>query len=108
MTTIRAVIRDRRIDVPAPSDLPDGTEVLLTIGTDGPDEELEEGWDNSPEGIAAWLKWYDSLQPLIFTPEEEADTQAWLKKRVFPRSCGSLPSDLAPKSLGKPQRGARQ
>jgi hypothetical protein len=43
-------------------------------------EDVEEGWDNSPEGIAPWLKWYDSLQPLIFTPEEEADTEAWLKK----------------------------
>jgi hypothetical protein len=85
MTTIRAVIRDRRIDIPAPSDLPDGTEVLLTIGAnvtdeDGPQEDAEEVWDNSPESIAAWLKWYDSLQPLIFTPEEEADTQAWLKR----------------------------
>jgi hypothetical protein len=43
-------------------------------------EDVEEGWDNSPEGIASWLKWYDSLQPLIFTREEEADTEAWLKK----------------------------
>jgi hypothetical protein len=85
MTTIRAVIRDRRIDVPAPSDLPDGTEVLLTIGTKLPDgdereEDVEDGWDNSPEGIAAWLKWYDSLEPLIFSNEEraawEADRQA--------------------------------
>ena len=32
MTTIRAVIHDRRIDVPAPNELPDGTEVVLTIG----------------------------------------------------------------------------
>jgi hypothetical protein len=84
MTTIRTVIRDRRIEVPAPSDLPDGTEVLLTIGTSvpaaGPQEDVEDGWDNSPEGIASWLKWYDSLQPLIFTREEEADTEAWLKK----------------------------
>jgi hypothetical protein len=37
----------------------------------------EEGWSNSPEGIADWLKWYDSLEPLEFTPEEEADTAAW-------------------------------
>ncbi|HWE96344.1 MAG TPA: hypothetical protein VG269_20445 [Tepidisphaeraceae bacterium] len=31
-------------------------------------------WDNSPEGIAAWLKWYDSLEPLIFTAGER---EAW-------------------------------
>ena len=34
----------------------------------------EDDWDNSSEGIAAWLKWYDSLQPLIFTDQER---KAW-------------------------------
>jgi hypothetical protein len=32
MTRIRTVIHDRRIEVPAPSDLSDGTEVILTKG----------------------------------------------------------------------------
>lgn len=36
MTIIRAVVNDRIITVPAPSDLPDGTEVLLTIGRNIP------------------------------------------------------------------------
>jgi hypothetical protein len=33
-----------------------------------------DAWNNSPEAIAAWLRWYDSLEPLIFTSEERA---AW-------------------------------
>ena len=39
MTTVRTVIHDRRIEVPAPDDLADGTEVILTIGTDFIDDE---------------------------------------------------------------------
>lgn len=38
----------------------------------------EDDWDNTPEGIAAWLKWYDSLEPLIFTDEER---EAWQQDR---------------------------
>ncbi len=34
MTTVRTVVHDRRIEVAAPDDLADGTEVILAIGTD--------------------------------------------------------------------------
>lgn len=37
--------------------------------------DQEEDWSNTPEAIADWLAWYDSLEPLVFTPEEEADLQ---------------------------------
>ena len=33
----------------------------------------EEEWSNTPEAIADWLKWYDSLEPLVMTPEEQAE-----------------------------------
>jgi hypothetical protein len=39
VTTVRTVIHDRRIEVPAPEDLPDGTEVILTIGANIADDE---------------------------------------------------------------------
>jgi hypothetical protein len=39
MTTITTIIRNRRIDVPAPSSMPDGMEVVLNIGTRVPDED---------------------------------------------------------------------
>ena len=51
MTTVRTVIHDRPIEVPAPEDLPDGTEVILTIGTDG----AERDGPISPEEIARVL-----------------------------------------------------
>jgi len=40
----------------------------------------DEAWDNSPEGIADWIRRYDSLEPLLMTPQEEAEAEAWLKK----------------------------
>lgn len=40
----------------------------------------EEEWSNTPEAIAAWVAWYNSLEPLEFTPEEEAGLAAWRGK----------------------------
>ena len=36
--------------------------------------------DQTPEEIEDWLRWYHSLEPLEFTPEEEADLAAWRRK----------------------------
>jgi hypothetical protein len=87
MTIIQAVVHDRRIDVPAPSNLPDGTKVLLMIETPATEDSnqptsnlnVEHDWDTSPEGIAAWLEWYKTVEPLKLTASEEADADAWLR-----------------------------
>jgi len=78
MDTIKAVVRNGRIEIEGPLDLPEGTELLIPLPGGSQDEE--DGWDNSPEGIAAWLKWYDSLQPLIRSEKEEAEAEDWLKQ----------------------------
>jgi len=77
MTTIKAVVRNGRIETEGPIDLPDGTELAIPIpmiptvpgngDQDGPD---------TPEAIAAWLRWYEALEPLSFTPEERAAWEA--------------------------------
>jgi hypothetical protein len=78
MNAIRAVVRNGRLETEQPLDLPEGTEVVISLAAIGLDEG--EAWDNSPEAITAWLQWCDSLQPLIFTEEElgalKADRQA--------------------------------
>ncbi len=79
MNTIKATVRGGRLEVDQPINLPDGTELLIPL-PNGSDQNGDDEWDNSPEGIANWLRWYESLEPLIRTPEEEADTEAWLKK----------------------------
>jgi hypothetical protein len=73
MNMIRGVVRNGRIETTGLVDWPEGTRVVVSLAPGGLDEEE---WDNSPEAIAAWLKWYDSLEPLIFTAEKEAAWEA--------------------------------
>ncbi len=71
----RGIARDGQVIIAAPLNVPDGTEVFVTTG--GLDAEAgSDDWDDSPEGVAAWLRWYDSLQPLIYTDEEKAAWEA--------------------------------
>ncbi len=44
MTTVRTVIHDRRIELPAPEDLVDGTEVILTISSPRIWMGIMDGW----------------------------------------------------------------
>ena len=76
MQAIRASVRNGRVETDQPLDLPEGTEVLILPADQSHDPD--DHWDNSPEAIAAWLKWYDSLEPLVFTAEER---QAWEKDK---------------------------
>ncbi|HEV3143247.1 MAG TPA: hypothetical protein VGZ47_05110 [Gemmataceae bacterium] len=75
MSTVRGIYRNGKIEIITPVDWPDGCEVLAEPAS--PEDSLgigEEDWSDSPEAIEAWLKWYDSLEPLNFTAEERA---AW-------------------------------
>ena len=73
MTIVRAVIHDRRIEVAAPADLVDGTEVILTIGTEG---DADDG-PASPEEIARVLKAMGRLQAMEIPDVVAADLDAW-------------------------------
>ena len=70
MNAIRATVRNGRIEPEVPIDFPDGTELLVYPSVADPDPD--DDWDDTPEGIVAWLQEYDALQPLIFTDEERA------------------------------------
>jgi hypothetical protein len=82
MDVVRAIWKDGQVLLDGAVDWPDGSRLL--IEPDSFNGEAigvrEEDWSNTPEAIAAWLKWYDSLEPLIFTPDEEADLAAWRKR----------------------------
>ncbi len=71
MTTIKTTVRNRRIDVPAPSDIPDGAEVTLTIS-----EKAESG-TLPPEEIVRVLAAMQQLEPLDIPEEVAADLDAW-------------------------------
>lgn len=76
MSAIRAVIHNGRIETAEPIELPEGTEFLIPLPVAARASDRDDDWDNSPEGIAAWLAWYDSLQPLVFSDEELAALEA--------------------------------
>ncbi len=78
MSTIKAIVRNGRIETEEPLDLPEGTELLIPIPDRSGDDE--PGWDNSPEGVAAWLNWADSLEPLVRSEQEESEAEDWLKR----------------------------
>jgi hypothetical protein len=94
MRAIHAIWKNGQIVPIQPVDWPDGTE--LTV------EPLEEPRTAEPEGdllgddsasITRWLAWYDTLEPLIFTPEEEdacqaarRESRAWEKSRFDERA----------------------
>jgi hypothetical protein len=70
------MIHDRRIEVPAPENLADGTEVILTIGTDLVDED----GPMSPDEIARVLAAMERLRPLEIPDDVAAELDAWEKK----------------------------
>lgn len=80
--TVPGTFHEGRIVLEAPVDWPEGTKVEVVSVTSGrPTFGLtEDEWPKTPEEIEAWLRWYDSLEPLEFTPEEEADLDAWRQK----------------------------
>jgi hypothetical protein len=75
--------KDGQIILDAPADWPDGSRVVITRQEDQVGERLgitEEEWPRTPEALADWLKWLDSIEPIEMTPEEEADWLAWRQK----------------------------
>jgi hypothetical protein len=76
VTIVRTVIHDRRIEVPAPEGLADGTEVIVTIGTDA----AEGDGPMSPAEIARVLAAMARLQPLEILDDVAADLDAWERK----------------------------
>ncbi len=76
MTIVRTVIHDRRIEVPAPADLPDGTEVTLKIGTDVGDDD----GTMSTEEIARVLAAMEKMQPLEIPDDVAEDLDAWERR----------------------------
>ncbi|MBW3597523.1 MAG: hypothetical protein KY475_09645 [Planctomycetes bacterium] len=79
---IHATWQNGRVVLDEPVDWPEGARLVVQP------ELTQDDWIqkaiaqeiNTPEAIEAWLKWYDSLEPLIVMPEEEADLAAWREK----------------------------
>ena len=73
MSTINGTYTNGVIRLDTPTDLVEGQKVKIQtiVKTDQLGCSTEE-WDNSAEGIEAWLNWYDSLEPLMLTASDLA------------------------------------
>jgi hypothetical protein len=76
MHAIKGTFIGGQIVLGEPTDWPDGTPVVIEPVADTACGMSEKDWQDTPEAIEAWLRWYDALEPLVLTPEEEAHWQA--------------------------------
>jgi hypothetical protein len=79
---IHATWKDGQIVPDGPVNLPEGCRLvvkpaLLETGSIG---ISEEDWPSTPEAVAEWLDCYDSLEPPVFTPEEEVELAQWRQR----------------------------
>jgi hypothetical protein len=105
MKAIHAIWTNGRIVPTQPVDWPEGTALVVEPAEEPQSAEAEgDLLGDSPESIARWLAWYDTLEPLIFTAEEEA---AWRPARQESRdrkkdpvSHGTNQSPIGTDSIG--------
>jgi hypothetical protein len=94
MRAIHAIWKDGRIVPSQTVDWPDGTPLTVEPIVQSQSAEPEgDLMGDDPASIARWLAWYDSLEPLTFTAQEEAAWQAarreardWDKSRFDQRA----------------------
>jgi hypothetical protein len=78
MSGITGTWKAGRVVLDQAVDWPDGRRVLVEpVPAEDCPGLREEDWSDTPEAIAQWLQWYDSLEPLEMTPAEEAEWMTW-------------------------------
>ena len=81
MGAVKGTWKNGQIVLDRPINWPDGCR--LAIAPLSEEETLgirEEDWPTTPEAMAEWLKWYDSLELPEITASEEAEFEAWRRK----------------------------
>jgi hypothetical protein len=82
MTTMTAIVRNGRLELPKPLDLPDGTEIQICLpGPEDIDPSSTEEGPMSPEEIARVLAAMEKVEPLEMTDEERAALEADRRSR---------------------------
>src|SRR5687768_8411897 len=79
MHAIKGTYRNGTIILAEKADWAENTEVVVKPIGEPTFGLREEDWHETPEAVAEWLRWYDSLQPLVMSKEEEAEWQAALQ-----------------------------
>jgi hypothetical protein len=76
VSPVKGTVQNGQIVLDSPTDLPEGCGVIVEPITEMTLGVREDNWSDAPEAIVAWLKWYDSLEPLERPPQEEIEWQA--------------------------------
>jgi hypothetical protein len=80
MKAIKATWKNGRIVPDESVNWPEGCRLLIEPVPDTETTGIrDEDWQNTPEAIEDWLRWYDSLEPLKITQKDRAKWQAALK-----------------------------
>jgi hypothetical protein len=78
-STLTGVWKNGQIVLDGLADWPEGCRVIVEPIAD----QLgitEEEWPRTPEAMASWLEWFDSVEPIEMTAEDEAGWQDWRQK----------------------------
>lgn len=78
MSVITGTVKNGLIVLDEPGNLPDGSRVVVqpveAVETFG---MSEAEWRDTPEAIADWIAWYDSLEPIELSAGDEAELKAF-------------------------------
>jgi hypothetical protein len=77
MNTIETTVQNRRIDIAAPDDLPDGTKVVVDVtplpaGKIGIDESE---WRDDSNALADWDAWLKTIEPIDWRESDAFDEE---------------------------------
>ncbi len=80
MNAIKGTFKDGQIVPDVPADWPEGCRLYIVPVSTDEEEATTDSELETPEQIEEWLRWYHALEPLEFTPEEEAELARWRQK----------------------------
>ncbi len=90
----KGVIRNGRVEIAEPIDLPDGTEVIVTGQAPVRSEDSRESdRPMSPDEIAQTLAAMAKIEPFDMTEEERAAADAW-EKKIHDYTIANLDKDI--------------
>jgi hypothetical protein len=99
MRVITGTVRNGLIVLEDPANLPEGSRVVVQpIDTVESIGMSESAWQDSPEEIADWLAWYDSLEAIELSAVDEAELEAF---REHQKELGKLSFDERSERLQK-------
>jgi hypothetical protein len=76
MPTFNVIVQNRRIEIEAPEDVPDGTEVRVEVTTSASRMGIPESeWRDGSEAVTEWSAWLKTIEPVEFAGADSFDEE---------------------------------